>query len=194
LDNKEIIPFPNKKYQIIYADPPWRYETRFDGNMGSRGKGKDYKTITLKNICGLPIQDITDNNCILFLWATYPCIKEALEVVKSWGFKYKTVAFTWVKRNRESGSWFWGMGYYTRANPEICILATKGKIKRISSSVHSILDNNIMEHSKKPSEARNRIVQLMGDLPRIELFARPPKDLLFEDESYKGWDLWGNEV
>jgi len=189
-----MIPFPNKKYNIIYADPPWRYETRFDGNMGSRGDGKIYNTMTLENICNLPIQDITDENCILFLWATYPCIKEALKVIDDWGFDYKTVAFTWVKKNKKVDSWFWGMGYYTRTNAEICMLAKKGNLKRISASVHSVIDTSIQEHSKKPSETRDRIVQLFGDLPRIELFARPPKDLLFEDESYKGWDVWGNEV
>ena len=121
------------------------------------------------------------------MWATYPCLNEALETIKAWGFKYKTVGFTWVKvkRNKKSDTWFWGLGHWTRANAEICIIATKGKPKRISKSVHSIIDAPVEEHSKKPDITRDRIVQLMGDLPRIELFAR---------EETPGWDVWGNEV
>jgi N6-adenosine-specific RNA methylase IME4 len=127
----------------------------------------------------------TDKNAVLFLWTPCPQIPEALEVIKSWGFTFKTVAFTWVKRNKKKSSWFWGMGYWTRANAELCLLATKGNIKRISSSVHSIIDTPIEEHSKKPAIVRERIVALIGDLPRIELFAR---------QKTEGWDVWGNEV
>ena len=99
--------------------------------------------------------------------------------------EYKTSAFTWVKKNRKSDSLFMGMGRWTRANAEICLLATKGKPKRISASVHSVIISKIQEHSKKPNEARERIVDLCGDLPRIELFARQYAD---------GWDCWGNET
>ena len=102
-----------------------------------------------------------------------------------WGFEYKTVAFVWVKQNRKSNGLFWGMGYWTRANAELCILATRGKPKRISPRVHQIIISHVEQHSKKPDEARDRIIALMGDLPRIELFAR---------QATKGWDVWGNEV
>jgi N6-adenosine-specific RNA methylase IME4 len=139
----------------------------------------------LKDIKELPLDDITEDNCVLFLWATYPQLKEALEVIDAWGFKYKTVAFTWVKRNKKSDSWFWGLGHWTRANAEICLLATKGNIKRINASVHQVIDTKIQSHSQKPEEARIRIVELMGDFPRIELFAR---------NRYRGWDIWGDEV
>jgi len=195
-----MIPFPNKKYQIIYADPPWSY-----GFSGTRGKilypsynqyikkVDDYKTMKTKNICDIPIKALTDKNCVLFIWMIWNKLPDVLEVIKSWGFEYKSCAFTWVKKNKKSGSWFWGMGGWTRQNSENCLIATKGKPKRANASIHSILDNNIMEHSEKPPEVRNKIVQLCGDLPRIELFARPPKDRLFADESYKGWDVWGNE-
>ena len=133
----------------------------------------------------LPVGGLAADDCVLFMWATYPCLNEALETIKAWGFKYKTVGFTWVKRNKKSDTWFWGLGHWTRANAEICIIATKGKPKRISKSVHSIIDAPVEEHSKKPDITRDRIVQLMGDLPRIELFARAETP---------GWDVWGNEV
>ena len=112
-------------------------------------------------------------------------MQEAFQVLETWGFTYKTVAFVWVKQNRKSDTIFTGMGYWTRANAEICILATKGHPKRIHAGVHQVILGHIEEHSKKPDEARDRIVRLMGDLPRIELFAR---------QSPEGWDVWGNEV
>lgn len=171
-----------KKYNIIYADPPWTYKVW-------TGIGKTaanhYSLMTTKDICNLPIKDIAEDDCILFLWITPPCLPDAFKVIESWGFKYKTIGFTWVKRNKKSPSWFWGLGYWTRANAEICLIATRGKPKRICNSVHQIIDTPIEEHSKKPEEARKRIIQLMGDLPRVELFARQKHD---------GWDSWGNEI
>ena len=116
---------------------------------------------------------------------TFPCLREGLAVLDSWGFAYKTVAFVWVKQNRKADSLFWGLGYWTRSNAELCILATKGSPKRASAKVHQVILSHIEEHSKKPQEARDRIVQLMGDVPRIELFARSRAE---------GWDAWGNEV
>ncbi len=105
-----------------------------------------------------------------------PKLNECWDLIHKWGFEYKTVAFTWVKRNKKSESWFWGMGRWTRANAEICLLATKGKPKRMDAGVHSVLDTPIQEHSKKPHEVRERIVKLLGDLPRVELFARESTD------------------
>lgn len=173
-----------RKYQIIYADPPWNYNVA-SKNGTSRGVAERYyPTMKLEDIKNLPIGTLIDSG-ILFLWATYPNLPQALEVVKSWGFIYKTVAFTWVKRNKKSNSWFWGMGRWTRANAELCLLATKGKPKRINAGVHSVIDTPLEEHSKKPDEAKRRIIDLVGDLPRIELFAR---------QKTNGWDVWGNEV
>ena len=172
----------DKKYDIIYADPPWSYKVW-------SGKGKTaanhYPCMKKKDIQLLPVPDLASDNCVLFLWATFPCLQEALDVIKAWGFTYKTCAFTWVKRNKKSDGWFWGLGYWTRANSEICLLATKGNPKRMSRSVHQVCDARIMEHSRKPAEIRDRIVELCGDVPRIELFARQYAD---------GWDCWGNEV
>lgn len=138
-----------------------------------------------KDIQKLPISRLCDDDCILFLWVTFPCLEEGLELIKQWGFTYKTCAFTWVKRNKKSNTWFWGLGYWTRANAELCLLATKGKPKRNSKSVHQIIDSRIREHSRKPDETRDRIIELCGDISRIELFAR---------QEFDGWDCWGNEV
>lgn len=159
------------KYNIIYADPPWRY--RAWSKKGQEGSAEShYPTMNIEDIKALPISDIAAEDCALFMWSTFPCLHEGLEVIRAWGFEYKTVAFVWVKQNRKTDGLFWGMGYWTRANAEICILATRGHPKRINAGVHQIIISHVEEHSKKPDEARNRIVRLMGDLPRIELFAR----------------------
>jgi len=190
----EMIPFPNKKYQIIYADPPWSYsDTQESGGTAYFGASVRYKTLSNKDICNLLVGNIADKNCVLFIWVTNPLLPEALEVVNAWGFKFKTVAFCWNKISK-NGHWVSNMGRWTMGNIEVCLLATKGHPKRIAKNIKQLIINVRSSHSKKPSVARDRIVQLMGDLPRIELFARPPKDRLFKDESYKGWDLWGNEV
>ena len=175
----------DKKYNIIYADPPWAFKNW--SAKGAKNVSEHYNTMSTKDIGEFPIESISNNNSVLLMWATFPCLKEALKLVELWGFKYKTVAFTWIKTNKKNkNTLFWGMGYYTRSNAEICILATKGKpLNRISHKVHSVVQSPIEEHSKKPSEVRERIIQLFGDLPRIELFARQEVD---------GWDCWGNEV
>jgi len=177
-----MIELPNKKYNIIYADPPWHYDKRNEGNRNVQQK---YSTLSFEQIYNLPVQNISENDCVLFLWVTYPKLPQCLQTVSKWGFEYKTCAFTWVKKNKIKPTWFMGMGRWTRANSEICLIATKGKPKRISASVHSVVDTPIERHSKKPDCVRDRIVDLCGDLPRIELFAR---------EQAKGWDVWGNEV
>jgi N6-adenosine-specific RNA methylase IME4 len=140
----------------------------------------------IKDICNLPIKSIADKDCVLFLWVTYPMLKEAMDLIDSWGFKYKTCAFSWVKTNKKSNTPFVGMGYYTRANNEICILATKGKpLQRQSKAVRQVILSPIREHSRKPDEVRDRIIDLFGDLPRIELFCRHPE---------QGWDSMGDEL
>ena len=178
-----MIPFPNKKYQIIYADPPWSYKDK--ALAGKRGAGCKYQTQSDEWINSLPVKNISDNNCILFLWVTMPKLNESFNLINSWGFNYKTCAFTWVKKNKISNTWFMGMGNWTRSNPELCLLAVKGKPKRISASVHSVVDTPIERHSKKPDVIRDKIISLCGNLPRIELFAR---------QKTEGWDAWGNEV
>lgn len=172
-----------KKYQIIYADPPWHY---LFGQSSSRYVKNKYNCMTKEELCALPIKTLAEENSVLLMWITYPKLDWAFDIFKAWGFEYKTVAFTWVKTNTNSLGLFWGMGYYTRSNAEICLLATKGNpLARKSHSVHSIIMSPVHEHSKKPPEVRERIVELFGDISRIELFAR---------QKVEGWDCWGNEV
>jgi N6-adenosine-specific RNA methylase IME4 len=179
----DMIPFPDKKYNIIYADPAWNYT---DKSLNRGGAARHYKTMTDDEIQNLQVQKIAAENCILFLWATFPKIQEALDVIEHWGFEYKTMGFTWIKKNKKSiNTNFWGMGRWTRSNAEICLLATKGKPKRLNAGVHSVIETPIQRHSKKPDIVRDKIIQLVGDLPRIELFARETAD---------GWDSWGNEI
>lgn len=174
----------NKKYNIIYADPPWQYKVYSKKGQG-RSAESHYSTMSIEDICNLPVEKIADKDCILFMWMTFPTLKEGLKVIKQWGFTYKTVAFVWIKQNKKTPSLFWGMGFWTRANAEICIIATRGNPKRISARVHQVIISPVEEHSKKPDVARDRIIELVGDLPRIELFAR---------QKVNGWDTWGNEV
>lgn len=172
----------DKKYNIIYADPPWSYNDKLLGKSGACNK---YDVMNLQDICNLNVSQIAADNCILFMWVTMPHLEDAFKVISSWGFTYKTCAFTWIKQNKKSDSLFWGLGRWTRSNPELCLLAIKGKPKAISHSVHSVILSKLEEHSKKPDETRDRIIQLCGDLPRIELFAR---------QKTEGWDVFGNEV
>ena len=168
---------------MIYADPPWSYRDK--ANAGNRGASHKYSTMSLDSIKNLPVKDLADDNCALFLWVTMPLLPDCLSVIEAWGFKYKTVAFTWVKTHSPSGKFCVGMGNYTRANAEICILATKGKMPVKSHSVRSLIVSPRREHSQKPDEARDGIVELFGDVPRIELFAR---------QRIEGWHAWGDQV
>jgi N6-adenosine-specific RNA methylase IME4 len=177
------------KYQIIYADPPWEYKLS-GGKTNSRGMAKQhYPTMSTLDICNLPIHNIKTDQTILFMWATFPNIGEALKVIEAWGFEYKTAAFVWVKKNKKSNTNFWGMGAYTRANAEVCLLAISKKTKASECvkrhDIHQIIESPILRHSEKPSETRVAIKELLGDMDAIELFAR---------NEAEGWDCWGNEV
>ena len=178
-----------KKYQIIYADPPWKY--RQGKSMGTNFQGAadaQYACMDYKDICKLPIEKISDKDSIIFLWATFPQLREALEVIKAWGFEYKTVGFVWIKVNpNQPLKEFFGIGYYTKSNAEICLLGTKGNAHKLvkSNSISQVIATPKLRHSEKPQQARDKIIQLVGDLPRIELFAR---------QKTEGWDVWGNEV
>lgn len=176
-------------YNIILADPPWSYSDK--GCNGAAAK--HYSTMSLKDIKELPISKIAAKDAVLFLWVTNPLLPEALEVMSAWGFKYKTKAFEWVKSR--GAKEFFGMGRWTRGNTESCLLGVRGKIRPISGSVRQLVWDEgpetmtiaapVMRHSAKPPEVRQRIVDLMGDLPRIELFAR---------EKTPGWAVFGNQV
>ena len=171
----------SKKYNIIYADPPWRYNDK--GCIGAAEK--QYPTMTLEELKNLPVKEIADKDCVLFMWATYPKIQEALDLIKAWGFTYKSIAFQWVKTYKNGKDFFFGLGRWTRGNTEPCLLAIKGKPKRISAKVGQLIVSPVRKHSTKPYETRDKIIELLGDLPRVELFAR---------QKVEGWDSWGNEV
>jgi len=178
-----VIPFPKMKYKVIYADPPWRFET-----WSRRGKGRSaerhYNTMALEDIKKLPVYELADEDCVLFLWSTSSMLKNAISVIESWGFIYKTVAFNWIK-TYASGKLIVGMGFWTRLNSEICLLGIRGNPKRVSFGVNQVIISKRGEHSRKPDLVRDRIVEMMGDVPRIELFAR---------QRFEGWGAWGDEI
>ena len=187
------------KYNIIYADPAWQYDNpkNNDPAMG----GITYDTMPVEDIMALPVADLADKNCALFMWATMPKLKEAFQVIEAWGFRYTTCTFVWVKMNRNAGfiervinkikytiiegGFYSGLGHWTNGNAELCLFAKKGSPPRNKKNVKQLVFSPLGRHSAKPPEVRNRIVELMGDVPRIELFAR---------EKAIGWDVWGNEV
>lgn len=172
----------DKKFNIIYADPAWQY---WEG--GDKNQSLHYHTMTIDAIGRLPIKKIADENCILFLWVTFPILEDCFKVINAWGFKYSTCGFVWVKRNKYSDTWFFGNGSWTRANSELCLIATKGSVTRINASISQIIDERIGEHSEKPVMVRKLITELVGELPRIELFSR------YKDDK-SGWFNWGNEL
>jgi N6-adenosine-specific RNA methylase IME4 len=181
-----IKPFPEKKYQIIYADPPWSYRDKRDKHPRLCGGATvHYHTMNIEELKSLPVARLSDDNCMLFMWATFPNLPEALYLIGSWGFKYKTLGFSWIKTNKINGKPFFGIGYYTKSNCEVCLIGVKGKPIKVNDSVSSVLIEPREIHSKKPDCVRDKIVTLCGDIPRIELFAREEAD---------GWDAWGNEI
>lgn len=177
-------------YRAILADPPWRFATYSDKGKG-RSAEAHYDCMTLPEIKAMPVADWAAQDAVLFLWATDPLLPRALEVIAAWGFTYKTVGFYWVKLNKGRGGmfvgqrdFFTGMGFWTRANPEPCLLATRGHPKRRSGSVPKLVITPRREHSRKPDEVAQRIEQLCEG-PYLEMFAR---------ESRPGWDAWGMQA
>lgn len=189
-----------KKYQIVYADPPWHFSggirssKKIDGKYQfytpdtTVGSGKYKSVMTDNDIISLPVGNLTDGDCVLFLWTTDAHLPLAIRVMESWGMPYKTVAFVWNKKEK-SGKQVCYYGKWTMKGTELCLLGAKGKANSLiqSHKVRQLVEvqRDRSNHSGKPSEVRDRIVQLMGDLPRIELFAR---------QKVEGWDSWGNEV
>lgn len=175
----------HEKYNIIYADPPWKY---FEG--GHHNQSQQYDTMELEDIChlevnGKSVAELGADDSLLFLWVTYPMLDNFMDVLRCWGYEYSTVGFTWIKANRSGEGFFFGLGNWTRANAEICVIGRRGSIKRQDNTVFQIVYTPMEKHSKKPAVVRDRIVQLVGDLPRIELFAR---------QKTEGWDVWGNQI
>jgi N6-adenosine-specific RNA methylase IME4 len=169
----------DKKYNIIYADPPWSYNE----NWGNGAVKHHYETMCFDDIKKLPVETLSEKDCHLYLWVTNPFINEGLALCKAWGFGYKQL-ITWVKTYK-TGEPIMGLGYYFRVCTEHCIFAVKGKLPRINKSLKNLIVSTQLSHSEKPHEFRETIVLHSGDLPRIELFAR---------QHAEGWDCWGNEV
>lgn len=182
-------------YRCIAVDIPWHFKVR-----GANGEGRSpkYQTMGLGDIKAMPVHDLAADDCVLLLWITDPHLIPAGEaVIKAWGFTYKTVGFYWVKLNLRApvrlteegetcyagGDFFTGLGYWTRANPELCLLATKGAPKRQDNSVRRLIIERRREHSRKPDEFYNRAQALVPG-PYLDLFSR---------EERTGWDTWGNE-
>lgn len=198
---------PNS-YGVILADPPWRFAVRSDKGKGRSPDGQSraaqrenrpenhYPTMSLDDILALPVGDLAARHSVLFLWAVDPLVPQALEVGARWGFTFKTIAFVWAKQRRatsrrgadQDDPWHkqfpMGTGYWTRANPELCLLFTRGAPKRLSAAVRKLVIAPRREHSRKPDEVRASIERLVAG-PYIELFAR---------ERAPGWHAWGNQV
>lgn len=174
----------NGPYEIILADPPWEYKTWSKAGQ-KRTASSHYPVMKVADICALPVKTLAAKDCTLFMWATWPNMQDSLRVIEAWGFTYKTCAFVWIKQLRSGWGLHMGMGNWTRANTEMCLLATRGHPKRIDKGVRQTVLSPLRKHSQKPDEVHEKIVQLMGDLSRVELFARRP---------YDGWSVWGNEV
>lgn len=169
-------------YQIIYADPPWTY--RDSASAGGRGAEHKYPLLTNYDIKRLRVDKISADNSVCFLWVTSPLLKDGIETLEAWGFRYVTKAFTWIKVAK-NGNPKIGMGHWTRANSEDVLLGVRGKPKRINAGVSQVILGPAARHSEKPAEVRDKIVQLMGDVPRIELFSR---------HIVTGWDSLGLDV
>jgi len=180
------------KYKIIYADPAWSYyndsTAKQDCTTVKGMRRPPYEVMSSNEIKLLPVKEIADDNAILFIWTTDYHLAKCIEVITAWGFEYKTVGFVWAKKNKK-GEQVCFMGAYTmKSGVELCLLATKGKNAHKLVKKHNVrayIESPRLEHSKKPDEIRNRIVELVGDLPRVELFAR---------QKTEGWNVWGNEV
>ena len=179
----------DKKYNVIYADPPWKYGDVHTWYKMGGGVAKHYKTMNLEELNAMSdkIQKIAAADCLLFMWVTFPNLKEGIKTIENWGFKYKTLGFSWIKLNKINKKPCFGIGFYTKSNCEVCLIGIKGKPGNLikSNKVSSCIISERREDSRKPDEARERIEQLVGQVPKIELFAR---------QEFDGWDCWGNEV
>jgi N6-adenosine-specific RNA methylase IME4 len=185
---------PKHHFRVIYADPPWRFHAWSHRGEG-KGASQHYPTMRLEDICALPVGELAADSAVLFLWVVQPQLPDALKVVEAWGFHFKTVAFVWVKMPRR-----WnprqlslvaqrprlGLGYHTRSGAEQCWLAIRGKgYRRQAQGIEQVIHSPLREHSRKPDEVAQRIERLVGEVPRIELFARGPRE---------GWLVWGKEA
>lgn len=185
----EEVGFPNKKYDVIYADPPWDFDRGHyqDGGRESKNINEFYPTMSIKELKSLPVNHISKDTSIIFCWVTDSHLKMGIEVIESWGFDYKTIAFNWIKEYK-SGKRCVNFAPYTLKSWEICLLGTKGTPTKLleTNNVQGYVRTLRKEHSKKPDIVRDRIKDMIKkDADKIELFAR---------QNPEGWDVWGDEV
>lgn len=178
---RRLTAFPARKFSVVLCDPPWNYNNKKTRAAAS----KHYLTLSAFQLQTLPVGRLCKLDSVLLMWATGPFVAEAIRLGEAWGFTYKTVGFLWAKRNKKQNTPFFGMGNYTRANVEPCLLFTRGKPKVRSRSVSQFVWAPVARHSEKPAVVRELIVKLFGDVPRLEMFSR---------HHVKGWARWGNEV
>jgi N6-adenosine-specific RNA methylase IME4 len=184
--------YPRHYFQCFYVDPPWHFHV-WSGRGELKSASRKYQTMRLPEIMALPVAELAAPNAVMFLWIIQPLLPRALDVLAAWGFDYKTVGFYWVKiKGGQDRLFYWGedvkmgLGYHTRAGAEQCWIAVKGNgYDREKMGVEQVCFGPIREHSRKPGEIRDRIAELVGDVPKIELFARTRRP---------GWEAWGNEV
>lgn len=171
------------KYGCLYIDPPWGFR-----NFSEKGERKNpnqhYPCMTVEQIAALPVGELAARDCALFLWTTGPFLEASFGVARAWGFKYSTTGFTWAKQNPSGEGWAYGTGYWTRANPEYCLLFTKGSPRRLATDVPELIVSPRARHSEKPEEVAERIQRLVGG-PYCEVFARKAR---------VGWTVLGNEI
>jgi len=175
----------NPKYDIILADPPWDFKVWNKDTGSGRSPSAHYRTMDIKDICNFPVKDLCNKNSALFIWTVWPRLFETERVINAWGFKYKTLAWTWVKMTKDNSRPAMGMGHYTRANTEPCLLAVRGNMPVAAHDVLSLIMSPRGEHSAKPVEQYEKIDRLYPNTTRLELFAR---------RTQPGWDVFGNEV
>ncbi len=174
-----------EKYQIIYADPPWRTGSFKQKKDGMLSRPLPYEQMTDSDIMALNINSIAEDNAILFMWCIDSRIPIAAEIMRQWGFQYKCVGFVWAKTAKTTKGFNGGFSSYTKRDCEFCLIGTRGRYMNLKRGINQILFESKTIHSRKPNTIRNRIVDLCGDRKRIELFAR---------ESHPGWDSWGDEI
>lgn len=179
---------PPGPFACILADPPWRFRTWSETNQ-AKSASRHYDLMTTEAIKALPVRDVAMPDCALFLWAVSPMLPQAFATLDAWGFTFKTMGFVWAKTSKNSKAtwspkWHYGLGYWTRANAEYCLLGVRGKPRRLSKSVPQLIVAPAREHSRKPDEAHERIEQLVAG-PRLEIFAR---------QSRRGWTTWGAQA
>jgi N6-adenosine-specific RNA methylase IME4 len=172
-----------KRFGVVYADPAWPFDA-YSGKGKQRSAERHYDTESIERTQALPVQALAADDCALLLWAVWPRLDDALDVIRAWGFAYQTCGFLWVKQNPSGEGLYMGMGYHTRANSEPCLLATRGSPRRLANDVRQVVLDPVAQHSAKPEEVARRIERLYGG-PYLELFARRPRE---------GWTTWGNEL